>query len=221
MTSKFRLAAGAAACALGAAISPVAAYAQQTTAAIQGVVVDDKGKPLGDASVTVVFQASGAKVTAKADATGRFDLRGLQVGGPYTVSADSAGHDSRSIEGLYLSVASSERVTLSLPATNRVSELTVTATKAPKALVADVGSRTTIRAQAIEAVVTPKRDLRDVGRRDPLANLDFVTRGTGPTGGLYIAGSLPRTNRITIDGVRSQDDFGLNTGGLSTNRGPI
>ena len=69
--------------------------------------------------------------------------------------------------------------------------------------------------------MTPKRDLRDIGRRDPLAQLDFVTRGTGPTGGLYIAGSLPRSNRITIDGVRSQDDFGLNTGGLSTNRGPI
>lgn len=221
MTFKFRLSAGAAVCVIAASISPVAAYAQQTTAAIQGVAVDEKGRPVGDASVTVIYQPSGAKVSTKANAAGQFDLRGLQVGGPYTVSGAAAEHETRAVDNLYLSVASSERVTLTLPATNRVAEVTVTAPKASKALVADVGSRTTIRAQAIEAVVTPKRDLRDVGRRDPLASLDFVTRGTGPTGGLYIAGSLPRTNRITIDGVRSQDDFGLNTGGLSTNRGPI
>ena len=43
----------------------------------------------------------------------------------------------------------------------------------------------------------------------------------GPPGASTSPAHLPRSNRITIDGVRSQDDFGLNTGGLSTNRGPI
>mgnify|MGYP006168548581 CR=1 FL=1 len=37
-------------------------------------------------------------------------------------------------------------------------------------------------------------------------------------GGISIAGSNPRTNRISIDGVQAQDDFGLNTGGLPTRR---
>ncbi len=213
--------AGAAASALITALGATAAYAQQTTAAVAGVARDLDGKPIAGATVTAIHTTSGVKLTTVSDAQGHFDLRGLEVGGPYTIIAAASGYDQQSVDGLYLTVGSEQQVALTLAASHASADITVTAKKRTGVLAADVGSRTTIRSNGIEGVVTPKRDLRDIGRRDPLAQLDFVTRGTGPTGGLYIAGSLPRSNRITIDGVRSQDDFGLNTGGLSTNRGPI
>ena len=79
-----------------------------------------------------------------------------------------------------------------------------------------VGSGTSLGRDSIESVVSVNRDIRDLARRDSL-----VSQNARGDGGISIAGSNPRTNRITIDGVQAQDDFGLNTGGFPTRRGPI
>jgi hypothetical protein len=217
-----KLVAGAAFGVMALAMAAPAAMAQQTTAAIGGVAVDDQDKPIANATVTVTHVPTGTKVTTITDGSGVFSLRGLRPGGPYRVTASAKNYEDQSLSDLYLNVADDSRVKLALVPAGSVSELVVTAAKSlTTSQLANVGSRTTIQAAQIESVVSVKRDVRDVARRDPLANLDLVSRSTGPSGGLYIAGSSPRRNRITIDGVRSQDDFGLNTGGLSTNRGPI
>lgn len=210
---------GGAALSIMLAAAP-AALAQQTTGAIAGTVVNEQGAPVASATVVVLHKPSGTRSTLVTDKGGVFDARGLRVGGPYEISVKARGFADQLSEDLYLTVGDVANLRLIL--TPEAQGVTVTAARPrAKALVADVGTRTTLRADDIQAVVSVKRDIRDVGRRDPLASLDFVNRSTGPSGGLYIAGSSPRRNRITIDGVRSQDDYGLNTGGLSTNRGPV
>ncbi len=204
-----------------AALSAPAAFAQQTTAALRGVALDEAGAPIAGATVTIIHTPSGTKTTLVTDAAGVFDARGLRVGGPYKVVGKAAKLPDQTLTDIYLTVGDAGRVTLNFTSGTEVAAVTVTGKKKSYADLANVGSRTTLKSADIDAVVTVKRDIRDVARRDPLAQLDFVARGTGPSGGLYIAGSSPRRNRITIDGVRSQDDFGLNTGGLSTNRGPV
>jgi Carboxypeptidase regulatory-like domain len=221
MTTFRYLASSAAACALISAFS-TGAYAQQTTGAIRGAAATLDGKPVAGATIVVTHTPSGTRSVLVTDASGAFDVRGLRVGGPYRILAKAAGFDDQILDNVYLTVGDAQQVSLALVEKSRVSDVVVTAARSKTtALVANVGSKTTLRHGDIEEIVSPKRDLRDIGRRDPLAELDFVTRSTGPTGGLYIAGSSPRSNRITIDGVRSQDDYGLNTGGLSTNRGPV
>lgn len=213
---------GASVCVLAAVMGATSAYAQQTTAAIGGSTTTVDGKPIANATIVVVHTPSGTRSTLVTDAAGAFDVRGLRVGGPYRIVAKAKGYDDQVLDGVYLTVGDTQQATLVLVEAAKVSDVVVTAARSKTAsLVANVGSKTTLRHVDIEEIVSPKRDLRDIGRRDPLADLDFVTRSTGPTGGLYIAGSTPRSNRITIDGVRSQDDYGLNTGGLSTNRGPV
>ncbi len=220
MTRMQWLAAGVAACAVG--IAAPAAYAQQTTAALHGVVVDQEGKPIAGATVTVIHGPTGSRRIVQTDQAGVFDLQGLKVGGPYRVQAQQSGFQEKAITELSLSVGDVQRLTLALSPAGQVSELVITAARAGSALeLANVGTRMTLDRAAIDSVVSVKRDIRDLARREPLATLDFVNRGTGPSGGIYIAGSLPRANRITIDGVKSSDSFGLNTGGLSTNRGPV
>lgn len=195
-----------------------AAYAQQTTAAVRGVVESADGTPVGGAELTVVHTPSGTRATTRSDTSGVFDLRGLRVGGPYEITVTADGFSREQVSDIFLTVGDASNVKIALKSNTEVSEVIVTA---EASRLASAGSSTNLRRDDIVSVVSSKRDIRDLGRRDPLATLDLGVRGTGPSGGLYIAGSTPRSNRITIDGVRSQDDFGLNTGGLSTNRGPI
>ena len=216
-----KLAAGVAVGALAFALSAPAVFAQQTTASVNGLVEDVAGKPLAGATVTVTHTPSKTQTITQTNDAGVFDVRGLRIGGPYVVTAVKGGFQTQTLSDLNLAVGDAQRLTLSLAPEGSVGEVVVTAARGTSAQIANVGSKTVMRREAIESVVSVKRDIRDLGRRDPLAQLDFVNRSTGPSGGLYIAGSVPRANRITIDGVRSSDSFGLNTGGLSTNRGPV
>ena len=199
------------------AAAPAAVYAQQTTAALRGVVTDTSGKPVAGALVTVIHQPSGTRSDTRTDKNGNYELSGLKVGGPYEVDVAADGFQTSQTNNITLSLGDQQK----LDVTVESGTTTVVITGKRTATLSNPGSRTRMGRDAIADVVPYKRDIREAARRDPLTELDPNTRGTGPSGGLYIAGSAPRANRITIDGVRSNDDFGLNTGGLSTNLGPI
>ncbi len=208
---------GAAAVALLAASAPAAVYAQQTTAAVRGVVTDAKGGAVANATVVIIHTPSGTRDTTRTDSAGRYEVGGLKVGGPYEINIEANGFQASKTTDVYLNLGDQQKLDVALEdASGQV--LTVTGKRSS---LSNPGSRTKLGREDIEGVVTIKRDIREAARRDPLTQLDPSTRSTGPSGGLYIAGSAPRANRITIDGVRSHDDFGLNTGGLSTNLGPI
>jgi len=214
MSNRYKLSAAAAA--LLVLSTPFAVHAQQTTATLRGVVSDASGAPVAGAKVTIIHTPSGTSQVTRTDAAGNYEASGLKVGGPYEVDIEAKGLTENKTGGVYLNLGDQQTLNIALQGGTTV--VTVTG---KRTTLANPGSRTTLRRDALEGVVTIKRDIREAARRDPLTQLDPATRGTGPSGGLYIAGSAPRANRITIDGVRSHDDFGLNTGGLSTNRGPI
>lgn len=215
MTYWKRLAGGAAITAMSLAIVQPA-MAQQTTSSVRGSV-EANGKAVANAVVSITHVPTGSKVETRTNEAGVFDARGLRVGGPYTVSVAAPSFAPQIVKDVTLALDDTARVDFTL----QTVEVVTVEGRNVQVSSADVGSRTTLGRKEIATVVTTKRDLRDLTRRDPLVTLDNVTRGTGPTGGIYIAGSTPRLNRITIDGVKSHDDFGLNTGGLSTTRGPV
>lgn len=208
-------------CAFGALITaaslPSFAIAQQTTAGLRGEITNSAGQAVKNASVLVVHVPTGTKSITKTNSQGYFDLTGLNVGGPYSVKITADGYNESINEDLSLGLGEAHVLNIALESVGE--KVVVTGKRASN--LSNPGSRTSMGRTAISNVVTVKRDIRELARRDALTQLDANTRGTGPSGGLYIAGSAPRANRITIDGVRSNDDFGLNTGGLSTNLGPI
>ncbi|WP_143755047.1 carboxypeptidase-like regulatory domain-containing protein, partial [Caulobacter sp. B11] len=205
-----RLAAGSAFAVLALA-SASAVHAQETTSAMRGTVTAD-GAPVAGAAVTIVHVPSGTRATTVSEANGAFDARGLRVGGPYEITVQSASREPRTISGVYLSLADTARVDVDLTS-DQVEAITVTAAASSDG---DTGPKTVLNRDAIEAVVSINRDVRDLARRDIL-----VSQNVRNDGGISIAGSNPRTNRITIDGVAAQDPYGLETGGLPTARGPI
>ena len=188
------------------------ALAQETTSAVRGEVRAAGGAPLSGAQVTVTHGPTGSVSEEGSDASGVFDLRGLRVGGPYTIEVIAEGYQGQRYDDVYLEVGQAFRLSVDLDSSD--DEIVVTAMRSGANTT--VGSATLLNRGDIEGAVSISRDIRDLARRDPL-----VTQNSRGDGGISIAGSNPRTNRITIDGVQAQDDFGLNTGGLPTRRGPI
>lgn len=187
-------------------------FAQETTSSLRGLVSDSGGKALSGANITILHTPTGTRSTQTTNAEGVFDARGLRVGGPYTIEVSAGGYRTEKYENLFLTVGETARLNASLE--EAMAEILVSASAPSDAL--EIGSVTNLDRDQIDAIVSINRDIRDLARRDPLVSANL--RGDG---GISIAGSNPRTNRIAIDGVQAQDDFGLNTGGLPTRRGPV
>lgn len=217
MVSMKRLAAGAALCALVSAAS--AAYGQETTSAVHGTVTAG-GKPVAGAAVTIVHTPSGTRVTTASQGDGVFYARGLRVGGPYTITVTSPGQPPKVQKDIMLQVGKTTDIDVDLTGANQVEELVVTAAGVKDT---EQGPKTVLTRQDIQQVVSVNRDPRDLARRDILVfqDLNSGARIGVNSGGVSIAGSNPRYNRISVDGVSAQDQFGLNQGGLTTARGPV
>ncbi len=196
--------------AVAALALPAAASAQETTSAIAGHVTDESGAPVAGAKVTVVHTPSGTTSTSSSDGTGSFSLRGLRVGGPYVVKVDASGYPEQTIDDISLTVGD----TLGLPVQLRQKDIIVTAARAGSRRLTE-GSESTFSAAQILDIVSARRDVRDIVRRDPLASYN------ANVGGVSIAGGNIRTQRFSVDGVQMQDSFGLNYGGLPSTRGIV
>jgi outer membrane receptor protein involved in Fe transport len=205
---KFMSSAAVTALGLAAATS---AYAQETTSSVRGTIISDTGQGIAGAEITVIHVPSGSRSATRTDASGAFNTRGLRVGGPYTIEVSATNFESRAVDNLFFTVGDPAEVVIDLFPAGQ--EIVVTAVS-PRS--GATGSSTTLGREAIDSVVSVNRDIRDLARRDPL-----VSQNARGDGGISIAGSNPRTNQITIDGVQAQDDFGLNTGGFPTRRGPV
>ena len=80
----------------GAAVSAIAisvagvASAQITSSNLNGQVTDENGAPVAGATVTVTHTPTGTTSTETTSSNGVFFESGLRVGGPYTITAETA-----------------------------------------------------------------------------------------------------------------------------------
>ncbi|MFN3520919.1 MAG: TonB-dependent receptor domain-containing protein [Phenylobacterium sp.] len=208
-----RLAGGVALTALACAVS-TAVYAQETTGSVRGQVTDDAGAPVASATVTITHVPTGSTSTSVTGPDGNFSARGLRVGGPYRVSASAADHESGQVTIQAIGVGDAANVNVVLAgAGGAVSELVVTAAKAAPS---QGGPSTNFSVAQIQALPSISRDLKDIARIDPFATIDPTNQDA-----LSFAGANTRFNQLTVDGIRQNDDFGLNNNGYPTQRSPI
>ena len=187
--------------------------AQETTAQLGGSVVDAEGNPVAGASVTVLHVPSGTTRTSVTNASGQFVVTGLRVGGPYSVSAGSAGYQSAAVENVYAELGRRANVSLVVAPAAVLAEVEVTAAGTAGTA---IGVGTEFSAETIASAPSINRDLKGTLRIDPKAWVDATNSDA-----LEVAGVNNRYNSITVDGVRQSDDFGLNNNGYPTQRSPI
>ena len=202
-------------CALAALIAPMAVQAQETTATLFGQVQTDAGAPVPGATVVIVHTPSGTRTTQVTDSGGKFNATGLRLGGPFAVTVTANGYDAADTALDNLTAGAPQRIEVALTPAGQT--IVVTGARARRsAITIASGPATTLDRTQIQGVATINRDIRDLARRDPLVSLDSTNSRA-----ISIAGQNNRFNRITVDGILFGDPFGLNNGGLASQRGPV
>ena len=191
-----------------------AAYAQQTTSSIAGQVLTSDGAPAAGTQIVILHVPSGTTSTTQVEANGRFNAVSLRVGGPYTVRFEQNGQ-TQTVTDVFLQLGETFALNVTLkPAAGSAEpqEIVVSGQREEVKL----GAQASFNRDRIEDAPTVSRDLKDIIKQDPRVLIDPTNSFS-----IQIAGTSPRFNSITIDGVAANDDFGLNNNGYPTHHSPI
>lgn len=194
------------------------AYAQNTSSAIGGRVVDATGAAVGGAEVEIVHIPSGTVSRAATDADGRYAAQGLRVGGPYRVTVTKPGLSSSTREDVYLRLAETTTVNVVEEVSHQELEsISVTASSLGSTFQSDnKGIGTNLSQRDLIAMPQPDRSIQNVVRADPRIVVTDRDRGA-----FSAMGQNFRYNSITVDTINAGDPFGLNDNGLPTKGSPI
>ena len=182
-----------------AMLMSVAAFAQVTTSALGGRVVDVNGEPVVGAAVIATHTPSGTVYPVITNESGRYTMNGMRAGGPYTVEISCLGFQTVTFTDLTLQLAE----TFSLDATlnedaEMLSEAMVIGAAASKFSAQKMGSATNISSKEITSLPTVSRSITDVTRLSPYGG-----------NGMSFAGADGRTANFTVDGANFNNNFGL------------
>jgi hypothetical protein len=195
---------------------PVASFAQETTGSLRGTVTGPDGSPLTGAAVVVNDTRTGTSRTMTTNASGGFSLSGMRIGGPYEVSIASSDHASQTVTDIYVTLGDTFTFTVAL-SSDTIEEIVVTAQQLGAVQVA-VGPSATFTLQDLQDAPAVNRSITDVVKIDSRM---YVDEGGNRGDAIWCNGAHPRFNSLTIDGVRMNDQFGLNTNGFPTTRQPF
>jgi hypothetical protein len=178
-----------------------------TTGAISGTVTDQQGSGAEGVRVQVRNASTGATTGAMSRIDGRFFIQGLEVGGPYTVTARRIGFAPQTRDGVRVSLGGNSRVDFRLAQqATQLASVTVTG-QAQGAIIstAHKGAATTVTDTLVSRLPTLNRNFTDFVVLTP----QISTKGPGNSGG----GQNNRFNAIQIDGSVANDLFGLGSTG--------
>ena len=189
--------------------APVAVMAQETTTDVQGTVFQPDGQPAAGQSVSITDDRTGAVRRTTSAANGTFSIRGLPVGGPYTIRVESSEFQNAVVTDVFTNLSAAANFDIRLGESAQIEEITVTAKQVQKVEMA-IGPGTAFSVQELQEMPSIARQIRDVIRIDPRVQIGRNDNGGGS--GINCLGGAPRSNSITIDGALANDGFGLNEG---------
>lgn len=197
-------------------------YAQSVTSSgLGGRIVDPSGNPEDDVSVRAVHDPSGTVFTTTSNAEGRYRLFGMRVGGPYSVTFTAPNGDSARRGGVFLNLQQERVLNVRLEsADGEIFELEAFEVVSNELSTlfneSKQGSGSVISSGDLNRLPTVNRSLNDIVRLDPRMSVFDRDNGTVSAGGKNF-----RYNSLLIDGVPTNDSFGLSASGLPALKQPF
>ena len=194
------------------------AFAQTLSSGVNGQVVGVDGRPVANQVVTIQHTETGTSTTVTTDANGRYSARGLRVGGPYTIST-TGGSET----GVYLNLDKVSEVNITTAGAGTQTATSVgTVRVTGNAALRNVfnknkmGAGTNVNQATINAFPSIERSMQDYARMDPRVAQTDKARNE-----ISVGGQNPRYNAIRVDGISTNDAFGLESNGLPTPKQPF
>ena len=192
-----------------------AAMAQETSSALSGTVLSTSGQSVANATITVTDTRTGSVKEISSNETGRYNLRGLRVGGPYVVVVKDAAGNTTTESNVYLTLGETKSLNLDLGAAAQIETITVSGSFTNSSYGAS-GPVANFSLDDLEAAPAINRDIKDLVRIDPRIYID-----EGFNDSIQCAGANSRFNSLTVDGIKTNDNFGLGSSGYPTIRIPF
>ncbi|MFM9080735.1 MAG: carboxypeptidase regulatory-like domain-containing protein [Opitutaceae bacterium] len=203
------------------ALAPFAAAQGVVSSGLTGLVRDTSGNPVANATITALHAPTGTSYSATTSESGRFNFRGLIVGGPYTVSASASGH--KGVERGDVTTALGQDVEVSFVLEKSAVVVMEKFTVRDEALALDAGATgaaSLLDRNRLLLQPTAQRSFADLARTNALVTLRNVF-GDRQEGMLAAVGTNNRFNSVMLDGARINDQFGLNASGLQSFFNPL
>lgn len=184
-----------------------------TTAAVNGKILDRAGQSIENVVVTAVHTPSGSRYQTLSRADGRYNIPGLRVGGPYTISAEFIGYATESVDGVRLSLGENRRIQFTmLEEALQLEGIEVVAERGAIMSSNRMGAQRSISTEEIESLPSIARSVQDFARLTPQATGTNIGSSEN-IGGTSIGGKNSRFNNIQVDGAILNDVFGLPSSG--------
>ena len=188
--------------AFAAMLMSVAAFAQVTTSALGGRIVDANGEPVIGAAVVATHEPSGTVYGVITNEDGRYSINGMRSGGPYKVEFSCLGYQPLTYTEVALQLGETTALNGQLNEDSMMlGEAMVIAAPTSKFSAEKTGAATNISSNQITSLPTVNRTITDVTRLSPYGG-----------NGMSFAGSDGRTGNFTVDGANFNNNFGLSAG---------
>jgi hypothetical protein len=188
-----------------------------TTGSMTGRVTDKSDKkPLIGATVKAVHIPTGTTYGTVTKREGRFSIKGMRVGGPYTVTISYVGYNKSVQEGITVELGDDAEVNAQLTEQKSQTQEVIVVAEKDRLLNSNRnGAGSTITEDEITTAPTINRSLSDVARVNPYANQTSAFGGDDGLQGISIGGQNSRFNNVQIDGAVANDQFGLGQAGTA------
>ena len=95
-------------------VLPLTAGAQEITGSVRGTVLTPSGNPAAGATVTVTDTRTATVRTVTTNENGGFNVRGLAIGGPFTISVSSTQYKGALITDVFTNLSSASTFNIPL-----------------------------------------------------------------------------------------------------------